>query len=96
MVHYQPIRQAKKGSLQRKGRVESACFAKNSKVLEDNGEHIVGEIDKVKEEGCQDLFPAVNSPNEITNIKMSAAAGSVSLEIDSVKRMPLQSPSYRG
>lgn len=54
------------------------------------------EIDKVKEEGCQDLFPAANSPNELTNTKMSAAVDSVPLEIDSVKCMPLQSPSYRG
>ncbi|XP_057799552.1 cyclin-A2-1-like [Salvia miltiorrhiza] len=84
----QPIRQDRKGSLQKKGKVESACYAKNSKVLGVKEENIVDEIHQVEAEGSQDTCPAEDLPTEPTELKneeMSAAAGPVPLKIDSIK-----------
>ncbi|KAL1532460.1 cyclin-A2-1-like isoform X1 [Salvia divinorum] len=88
----QPIRQDRKGSLQKKGKVEPACFARGSQVLEVKVENIV---DEVKLEGSQDNCPAVDLPTEPTKFtnEVSAAAGSVPLKIDSIKKISLWGPS---
>ncbi|KAL1552461.1 cyclin-A2-2-like [Salvia divinorum] len=94
----QPIRQDRKGSLQKKGKVEPACLAKNSKVVEVKVENVVDEIHEVMAEGSQVICPAVDlptEPTEIANEEVSAAAGLVPLKIDSIKTFPPRGPSNR-
>lgn len=98
-VGCQPSRQDRKGSLQKKGKGETACFANIAKVLEDRRENIVDEIHKEEVDGSQDSSPTVDLPTELTefaNEKLLAAAGPVPPKIDSIKHIPLWSPSYRG
>ncbi|KAG6409637.1 hypothetical protein SASPL_127678 [Salvia splendens] len=93
----QPIRQDRKGSLQKKGKVEPACLAKKSEGVEVKVENIVDEIHDVKAEGSRDICPAVDlptEPTEITNEEVSAAADLVPLKID-IKIFPQRGPSDR-
>ncbi|KAI3468283.1 hypothetical protein Pfo_024946 [Paulownia fortunei] len=94
----QPSRQDRKGSLQKKGKVAPACFAKNSKVPGDRSENILDEMNKVEVKESQEISSAVNLTTETTkiiNAKMLGAAGPVPTKTDSAKHIPLISPSAR-
>lgn len=79
--------------------MEPACFAKNFKVPGDRRENIVDETNKVEVEESQEISSTVNltiEPTEFINAKTLAAAGLIPMKTDSIKHIPLMSPSDRG
>ncbi|PIN00916.1 G2/Mitotic-specific cyclin A [Handroanthus impetiginosus] len=94
----QPSRQDRKASLQKKGKMESAYFDKNSKVPDDRREKTADEMEKVKVDEAQEITPAVNltiEPTEVINNETLDSEGLTHMKSDSNKCISLMRISRR-
>ncbi|XP_011081887.1 cyclin-A2-2-like isoform X1 [Sesamum indicum] len=94
----QPSKQDRKGSLQKKGKAEPRCVAKNTKVSGYRSESIMDERNKVRVKETQEISSTTSSaiePTEFINGKISGEAGLIPLMSDSSTHIPLISASDR-
>ncbi|KAL0330798.1 UNVERIFIED_CONTAM: Cyclin-A2-1 [Sesamum angustifolium] len=94
----QPSKQDRKGSLQKKGKVEPPCVVRNTKVSGDRSESIMEERNRVRVKETQEIRSTTSSaikPTEFINEKISGEAGLIPLLSDSSTHVPLISASDR-